>query len=93
MNILPADRVPEFLEEELGALRFNVRSRPELGANELPDAISGVHVLVVRATKVGAATIETASSLKLVIRAGAGTHTIDCEAAAERAIHVANCPG
>jgi D-3-phosphoglycerate dehydrogenase len=37
--------------------------------------------------------MEAADALQLIIRAGAGTNTIDTQAAAKRAIHVANCPG
>ena len=93
MKILLADRLPDFVEEELQALNFDVISSPNLSADDLPEAVGGVQVLVVRSTRVTAETIEAADSLQLVIRAGAGTNTIDCAAAAGRAIHVANCPG
>ena len=39
------------------------------------------------------ATLEAASGLGLVIRAGAGVDTIDVDAASERGVLVANCPG
>jgi len=39
------------------------------------------------------ATLEAASALALVIRAGAGVDTIDVDAASERGVLVANCPG
>jgi len=50
-------------------------------------------VLIVRSTKVPAATLDAADSLKLVIRAGAGTNTIDKDAAAKAGIRVCNVPG
>lgn len=51
------------------------------------------HVLVVRSKKVDAGVINSGSSLKLIVRAGAGTDTIDVAHAAKLGIYVANCPG
>jgi D-3-phosphoglycerate dehydrogenase len=67
--------------------------RPDLTADGLPGEVRGVDVLVVRSTRVTAQTITAADRLALVIRAGAGTNTIDCDAAAERGVFVANVPG
>ncbi len=53
----------------------------------------GFQALVVRSTKVTAATIEAADALELIVRAGAGTNTIDVEAASEVGIYVTNVPG
>ena len=68
--------------------------RPDLKDDALTTAIGaeGAEVLVVRSTKVTRAMLE-AGRLSLVIRAGAGYNTIDVEAASERGISVANCPG
>ena len=55
--------------------------------------VGPAEVLVVRSTRVEADTFETDGALGLVIRAGAGTNTIDGEAAARRAVFVANVPG
>jgi D-3-phosphoglycerate dehydrogenase len=52
-----------------------------------------VNILVVRSTKVTAATIQAAQGLSLIIRAGAGVDTIDIATASARGIYVANCPG
>ena len=93
MKVLIADKLPSSSVQALEALGLSTSLRPELTADELPSVIAGVHVLVVRSTRVTAATFEAADALQLVIRAGAGTNTIDCDAAAEGAIHVANCPG
>jgi D-3-phosphoglycerate dehydrogenase len=62
-------------------------------AGDLPDRIPGFEALVVRSTKVTAATIEAADALELVVRAGAGTNTIDVEAASQVGIYVTNVPG
>ncbi|MBW3604017.1 MAG: hydroxyacid dehydrogenase [Actinobacteria bacterium] len=66
---------------------------PGLSADDLPAAIGGHDVLVVRSTKVTARAIEAAGGLGLIIRAGAGTNTIDKRAAAARGIYVCNVPG
>ena len=50
-------------------------------------------MLVVRSTKVGADVFDAADRLTLVVRAGAGTNTIDTSAAARRGVFVANVPG
>ena len=57
-----------------------------------PGEIGGYDVLVVRSTKVPRAVFEAADRLVLVIRAGAGTNTIDTDAAAERGCSSATCP-
>lgn len=66
---------------------------PGLSADDLPTAAPGHDVLVVRSTRVTAETIEAANDLGLIIRAGAGTNTIDKQAAAARGIFVCNVPG
>jgi D-3-phosphoglycerate dehydrogenase len=48
---------------------------------------------VVRSTKVNRAVFEAADRLAMVIRAGAGTNTIDTDAAATRGVFVSNVPG
>lgn len=49
--------------------------------------------MVVRSTKVPATTIDRGKALELIVRAGAGTDTIDVKHAASKGIYVANCPG
>lgn len=93
MKVLIADKLPPSSVQALEALGLSTSLRPELTAEDLPGVIAGVHVLVVRSTRVTAETFAAADALQLVIRAGAGTNTIDCDAAAMGAIHVANCPG
>ena len=52
-----------------------------LTAETLPGTLAGTDILVVRSTKVTAASIEAAAQLSLIIRAGAGVDTIDLAAA------------
>ncbi|MDH5420205.1 MAG: NAD(P)-binding domain-containing protein [Acidimicrobiia bacterium] len=91
MRILFADSFPEqFLPRLVG---HTVDVQPTLEGDDLVSAISPYQVLVVRSTKVGAAVLAAGENLELVIRAGAGTNTIDVKAAAERGIFVCNVPG
>jgi len=50
-------------------------------------------VLIVRSTRVTREMMEASPDLGLIIRAGAGTDTIDVEAASELGIYVCNVPG
>jgi D-3-phosphoglycerate dehydrogenase / 2-oxoglutarate reductase len=93
MKVLLADKFPEKYKDELKSLGHEITSSPDLQPEDLPGVISGYNVLIVRSTKVKADTIKTADSLKMIIRAGAGTNTIDTDAAAEKGIYVCNCPG
>lgn len=93
MRILIADKLESSAVSELERFGCEVSVQPELGADDLPGAITGYRVLVVRSTKVTATTIEAADELALVVRAGAGVNTIDLNAAAEAGVYVANCPG
>jgi D-3-phosphoglycerate dehydrogenase len=93
MRVLIADRFPDAALGELQALGLEVEYRPGIGEAGLRDAIGDARILVVRSTAVKAATIDAAGQLGLIVRAGAGTDTIDVRAASRRAIYVANCPG
>lgn len=93
MNILFADKFPLPFRRELEAMNHNLSFDPDLGAEDLPGAVGDAEILVVRSTKVTAATIQAAGSLKMIIRAGAGTNTIDKETAASAGIYVCNVPG
>ena len=91
MRILFADSFPQSV---LGSdFPHAVTVAPDLTGETLPAAIGDAQVLVVRSTKVTAETLEAAPDLELVIRAGAGTNTIDKQAAADRGIYVCNVPG
>lgn len=93
MRILIADKFPETGLAHLREAGHTVDFQPDLTGETLPGAVGDAEILVVRSTPVGADTIEQAASLSLIVRAGAGTNTIDKAAAADKAIHVSNVPG
>ncbi|HEY5578659.1 MAG TPA: NAD(P)-dependent oxidoreductase [Acidimicrobiia bacterium] len=93
MHILLADRFPPSVAERIGRLGHVCHEKPDLVADELRTVISGYDILVVRSTPVTSETIAASDVLSLVIRAGAGTNTIDVDAAAKRGIYVSNVPG
>jgi D-3-phosphoglycerate dehydrogenase / 2-oxoglutarate reductase len=94
MKALIADKFPEGGRAALAQAGVAVVYDPELNDAALAEAVraTGADVLVVRGTKVPAATL-TAGRLSLVVRAGAGYDTIDVKAASARGIYVSNCPG
>ncbi|HEX7624070.1 MAG TPA: NAD(P)-dependent oxidoreductase, partial [Anaeromyxobacteraceae bacterium] len=93
MKVLIADAFPKDRLADVAALGLEVLHRPELKAQELPEAVGDASILVVRSKQVSAAVFERGSALSLVVRAGAGTNTIDVAAASRRGVFVANCPG
>src|SRR5947209_5041735 len=94
MKVLIADKFPESGQAALGRSGVEVVYEPELKDAGLTAAVGsmGADILVVRSTKVPAATL-AAGRLSLVVRAGAGYDTIDVPAASARGIYVSNCPG
>ena len=93
MKILVADKLSDTASKELTALGAEVISKPDLSADELPAAIGDAEIVIVRSTKVTKATIDAATALKVIIRAGAGVNTIDCAAAKAKGVFVSNTPG
>jgi D-3-phosphoglycerate dehydrogenase len=93
MRILVADKLPEHFADTMRAAGHEPVTDPGLTDETLPAAVGGAEVLVVRSTKVTAETLEAGSALRLVVRAGSGTNTIDCEEATRRGVLVANVPG
>jgi D-3-phosphoglycerate dehydrogenase len=93
MHLLFADRLPEQTVADLEARGHVCVVEPGLKADELAARIAGFDALVVRSTKVKRPVFEAADRLALVIRAGAGTNTIDTDAAAARGVLVSNVPG
>lgn len=93
MKILIADKFPDERRQQLIELGHEVNNQPGLGAEDLPTAIADNEVLIVRSTEVSRTTLSAGTELKLIIRAGAGTNTIDKAAAKEMGKHVCNCPG
>jgi D-3-phosphoglycerate dehydrogenase len=93
MRVLFADVIDPSTADALADRGHECVSEPKLSADDLPGRILGFQALVVRSTKVTAATIEGADALELIVRAGAGTNTIDVDAASEVGIYVTNVPG
>ena len=93
MKILFADKFPEAQLTQLQEQGHECDLQPDLDGDTLPQAVNNAEVLVVRSTKITSETIGAAASLRLIIRAGAGTNTIDKDAAAARRIPVCNVPG
>lgn len=93
MRILVADSLEQEAIAELEARGHTCEVDPGIAAEDLPDRVAGADVLVVRSTKVAADVFDAADRLGLVVRAGAGTNTIDTTAAADRGVMVANVPG
>jgi D-3-phosphoglycerate dehydrogenase len=94
MKVLIADKFPEGGRAALARAGVEVVYDPDLNDASLTTAVrsTGADILVVRSTKVPAATL-AAGRLSLVVRAGAGYDTIDVPAASARGIYVSNCPG
>lgn len=93
MHILFADAFDPSSLEKLRACGHECTSEPGLTADGLPSALQGIDALVVRSTKVSAEALKSSDSLRIVVRAGAGTNTIDKQTAADRAVYVCNTPG
>ena len=93
MRVLIADAFPESHRARLAERGHDVVFEPDTTADQLPERIAGFEALVVRSTRVTAETLNKADALRVVIRAGSGTNTIDTETATERSIHVCNVPG
>lgn len=94
VKVIVADKLEDSGLAGLRDAMCDVLYEPKLSGDALTAAIesSRAEVLIVRSTQVTRAMLE-AGSLSLVVRAGAGTNTIDVKAASERGIWVANCPG
>lgn len=95
IRVLIADKIEQDAITGLEALGCKVHTDADLGPDTLPAALAAIdaQVLCVRSTKVPASVIESAQSLKLIIRGGAGYDNIDTAAAGARGIAVCNCPG
>lgn len=94
MKVLVADKFEDSGRRGLAEIGCEVVYEPDANGDTLLAAIekSQADVLIVRSTKVTRPMLEK-GKVSLVIRAGAGVNTIDVDAASERGIWVANCPG
>lgn len=93
MRILVADRLPDRFVTAMEARGHECTVDAGLTEASLPEAMTGVDILVVRSTQVTADVFAAADSLRLVVRAGSGTNTIDCDEATRAGVLVANVPG
>ncbi len=93
MKTLIADKFSEAHIARLNQLGCEVTYKPTAKAEELPELIGPYKILVVRGKQVTAETLQAASQLALVLRAGAGVNTIDVKTASARGVFVSNCPG
>ena len=60
---------------------------------QLLDAVKDVDAMIVRSDKITAEVLDAAKYLKIVVRAGAGFDSIDCQYAKEKNVVVENTPG
>ena len=93
MRILVADRLPDRFMEAMHGRGHECVVDADLTEASLPESVAGVEILVVRGTRVTADVFAAADSLRLVVRAGSGTNTIDCDEASRNGVLVANVPG
>ncbi len=93
-KVLLADSLDKEAIDKLKALpQFDVTLKTGQDEAELVKTIPGFQAVVVRsATKITRKVIEAATNLELIVRAGIGLDNIDCEAAKEKGIQVANTP-
>ena len=93
MRILVADRLPDRFVQAMQDRGHECTVDAALTEASLPGAVPSADILVVRSTRVTADVFAVADSLRLVVRAGSGTNTIDCEEATRAGVLVANVPG
>ena len=95
MKVLIADLFSPAAIDEMKKAGIEVAYNDKLSGETLTAELAKFqpNVLVVRSTKVVVADIDASAKLQLVVRAGAGTDTIDVKHCAKQGIYVANCPG
>lgn len=93
MQVLVADKFEDSGLNGLRQLGTKLHYQPDLKDEALGAKIGELEteILVVRSTRVTAEMLD--GSVRLVVRAGAGTNTIDVAAATSKGVQVANCPG
>jgi D-3-phosphoglycerate dehydrogenase len=92
MRILVACPLPDFALEELRALGAEVAYGPNLRAEELPDRVADVAILIVDSTRVSPQVITRGRVLQVIVRAGAGVTNIAVDEASTQGVFVAHCP-
>jgi len=80
----------EMLEAHGG---YSVVQVPKCDVAQLVRDNPDVHALIVRSEKITAGILDSAPSLKVIVRAGAGYNTIDIRHARKKGVDVMNTPG
>ena len=93
VHIVLADEIDTPFIESLENDGHHCQTVQVLPTRGLDELIEDADVLVVRSTNVTRLAIEASTRLGLIVRAGAGTDTIDTQAASENGIYVCNVPG
>jgi len=94
LKIVVADDLPGSALDLLRAAGWNVDAKTGRTPEQLVADVADADAIVVRsATKVTAALIAAAPSLRVVARAGTGVDNVDVKAATARGIVVMNAPG
>lgn len=82
------------IKKEFEGTGHEVVLREKYETNEqLLDAVKDVDAMIVRSDKITAEVLDAAKNLKIVVRAGAGFDSIDCQYAKEKNVVVENTPG
>lgn len=93
MDVLVTDPIADTGLSQLREAGYEVETAYDLDDDQLLDAVSEVHALIVRSgTDVTREVIEAAPELVIIARAGIGTDNIDETAATEHGVIVANAP-
>ena len=95
MRRLLVDALSTNIEDALKPLSSELTIDPSLEDESLVQALTEFQpsIVLVRSRKVQRQHFEASPSLALVMRAGAGINTNDCEKAAIEGIYVAHCLG
>lgn len=92
MKILVACKLPEDALERLRSLADEVIALPHAPTYELRNALADVGVLVVGTARVSPEAIASASTLQMIVHAGAGRGNIAVEDASAQGVFVTHCP-
>ena len=93
MHIVLVDSVAPHFVAQIESMGHTCSSLSSAQRDHLVGNIAHADVMIVRSSVVSADVISAAPRLGLIVRAGAGTDTIDVEAASEAGIYVCNVPG
>jgi D-3-phosphoglycerate dehydrogenase len=92
-RVLVTEEIADSGLQELRDAGHDVDIRLGLSPSELIDALAGAHALIIRsATKVDGPTLEAATDLVVVGRAGIGLDNVDVAKATELGVMVVNAP-